>query len=223
MSLWRTGILKALPLVCLAAWACSPSAPSASGSAATALTQPAASLAKPAALAKAPATGFAVKSVLAADGPLEPGDYLWEPQIAPEAEVRIVVDLTWQLLHLYRGGHEIARARIVYGADDKPTPLGTFPILEKDADHVSNLYDAEMPYMLRLTWDGIAIHGAIMGESVATNGCVGVPDEFAALLFREARLGTMVTVTKDWPPNTAAAQAEAEVIPGSSTTTLPTI
>ena len=223
MSLWRTGILKALPLVCLAAWACAPSSPSARGSAVMASASPAESKPKPAALAKGPSTGFAIASVLAADGQLEPGDYLWEPQLAREGEVRIVVDLVWQLLHVYRGGHEIGRARIVYGADDKPTPLGTFPILEKDADHVSNLYDAEMPYMMRLTWDGVAIHGAIMGENVATNGCVGVPDEFAALLFREARVGTQVTVTKDWPPNTAAAQAEEPAIPGSAPATLPTI
>jgi lipoprotein-anchoring transpeptidase ErfK/SrfK len=223
MTLLRTAVLKALPLLCLAAWACSPSSPTAGGSPVVTSASPQAPAARPAALPQAPATGFAVKSVLAAGGQLEPGDYLWEPQLATEGEVRIVVDLVWQLLHVYRDGHEIGRARIVYGADDKPTPLGTFPILEKDADHVSNLYDAEMPYMMRLTWDGVAIHGSIMAADVATNGCVGVPDEFAALVFREVKLGTLVTVTKNWPPNTAAAQAEADAIPAPSPATLPTI
>jgi lipoprotein-anchoring transpeptidase ErfK/SrfK len=123
---------------------------------------------------------------------------LWDDQAAPAGPLRIVVDLQAQRLYVYRGGIEIGRSSIAYGADDKPTPLGSFPILEKDADHVSNIYDAEMPYMLRLTWDGIAIHGSTVDDWAATNGCIGVPDEFAALLFRQAKLGDRVLVTKAW-------------------------
>jgi lipoprotein-anchoring transpeptidase ErfK/SrfK len=145
-----------------------------------------------------PASGFTVQSILAPDRPMQPGDYLWDDQAAPAGPLRIVVDLQAQRLYVYRGGIEIGRSSIAYGADDKPTPLGSFPILEKDADHVSNIYDAEMPYMLRLTWDGIAIHGSTVDDWAATNGCIGVPDEFAALLFRQAKLGDRVLVTKAW-------------------------
>jgi lipoprotein-anchoring transpeptidase ErfK/SrfK len=72
----------------------------------------------------------------------------------------VVVDLAWQRLYAYRGGVEIGRAAILYGADDKPTPTGSFKILQKKKDHISNLYGAPMPFMLRLTNDGIAIHGS---------------------------------------------------------------
>ena len=90
---------------------------------------------------------------------------------------------------------------MIYGDDDKPTPFGTFPILEKGKDHESNLYDAAMPYMMRLTWDGVAIHGSEIEEWYATNGCVGVPTEFAALLFDQVKVGDKVLVTKGWMPD----------------------
>jgi L,D-transpeptidase catalytic domain len=171
---------------------------------------PAASLAAPAqaapkaaiAASARPASEFAVKAVLAPDRPIEAGDYAWDEQGAPEAPARIVVDLEAQRLYLYRGGVEIGRSSIIYGAADKPTPTGIFRILEKDADHVSNLYDAEMPYMLRLTMDGIAIHGTEVKDGNATHGCIGIPDEFAALLFSQVRLGDAVLVTNGWMQQT---------------------
>ena len=45
-----------------------------------------------------------------------------------------------------------------------------FPITEKDADHVSNIYDAPMPYMLRLTADGITIHGSKVERGPGRHG-----------------------------------------------------
>jgi lipoprotein-anchoring transpeptidase ErfK/SrfK len=146
----------------------------------------------------APAPEFKIDTFLQPDRPLKPRDYIWDAEGAPDAPLRIVVDIEAQRLYAYRGGVEIGRSTMIYGADDKATPMGTFPILEKDADHESNLYDAEMPYMLRLTWDGVAIHGSEVEEWAATNGCIGIPDEFAALLFAEARLGDPVLVTNGW-------------------------
>lgn len=144
------------------------------------------------------AQAFKIETFLQPDRPLKARDYVWDAEGAPKARLRIIVDIEAQRLYVYRGGVEIGRSTIIYGADDKPTPTGTFPILEKDADHVSNLYDAEMPYMLRLTWDGVAIHGSEVDEWAATNGCIGIPDEFAALLFAEAKLGDQVLVTNGW-------------------------
>ena len=162
----------------------------------------------------APAKGFPVRAVLAPTGPLEAGDYVWEPEGVPEGPLRIVVDIEAREIHVYRAGYEIGRAHIIYGDDDKPTPLGTFPILEKRERHVSNLYGAPMPYMMRLTWDGIAIHSSTVDDGFATHGCVGVPDEFAALLFAEARRGDLVMVTNGWmkrAPEGQAGAAEASI------------
>jgi lipoprotein-anchoring transpeptidase ErfK/SrfK len=68
-------------------------------------------------------------------------------------------------------------------------------VLEKREKHRSNLYDAEMPYMLRLTNDGIAIHASEVRQGAATHGCIGIPVEFARALFREVRRGDEVFIT----------------------------
>jgi lipoprotein-anchoring transpeptidase ErfK/SrfK len=147
---------------------------------------------------------FEVKSVLALERGLQHGEYAWSAEGVPPGRIWVHVDIAAQTLRVYRGSSEIGRAVILYGADNKPTPTGRFRILEKDADHVSNLYDAPMPYMLRLTNDGIAIHGSHVDYGSATNGCVGVPEEFAALLFAEARVGDTVLVTGQKSPAQAA-------------------
>jgi len=128
------------------------------------------------------------------------GDYVWQDEGVPPGRIEIIVDLSTQTLSVIRSGHEIGRAVILYGTDENPTPLGTFNIIEKDADHVSNLYDAIMPWMLRLTRDGIAIHGSNVRYGWASRGCIGVPDEFAALMFAQARLGDRVTVVGEPAP-----------------------
>ena len=178
-----------------------PAAPAAPANAG--LVQAAAPAAVPApqlAAASTPSV-FTVNTVLGLDAPLQPNDYVWDEEGVPAGPIGIVIDLTAQRLYVYRAGVEIGRSVIIYGADDKPTPTGTFPILEKDIYHVSNLYDAPMPYMLRLTWDGVAIHGSgEIGYEYATHGCVGLPDEFAALLYEEAGLGDQVLVTDEWMP-----------------------
>ena len=138
---------------------------------------------------------FVVKRVLAIDGPLDHGDWAWDDKDVPAGPIVITVDLAAQTLSVFRGGYEIGTAVIMYGAGDKPTPLGTFSITEKDAHHVSNIYDAPMPYMLRLTDDGVTIHGSNVEWGGATHGCIGVPTKFAALLFEQARLGDRVIIT----------------------------
>ncbi|MBB4641797.1 L,D-transpeptidase family protein [Rhizorhapis suberifaciens] len=138
---------------------------------------------------------FVVKRILNIEGPFIHGTYVWDDEGVPPGPLVVTIDLKAQTLSVFRGGYEIGAAVILYGADDKPTPIGSFPILEKDADHVSNLYDAPMPYMLRLTNDGVAIHGSDVEWGWATHGCIGVPSEFAALLFAQAKVGDRVIIT----------------------------
>ncbi|MDX3909657.1 MAG: L,D-transpeptidase family protein [Sphingobium sp.] len=138
---------------------------------------------------------FTVKRVLQIDGPFRHGDYVWDDEGVPAGPVVITVDLKAQTLSVFRNGYEIGAAVVIYGANDKPSPVGTFPISEKDADHVSTLYDAPMPYMLRLTGDGVAIHGSDVQWGNATHGCIGVPTAFAKLLFGQVKLGDKVIIT----------------------------
>ncbi len=169
-------------------------------SAPVAAAKPAAAAPKPAPVAVVtpapqPEGTFTVKRVLDTGGPIRFGTWFWDDKDVPAGPIVITVDLKAQTLSVFRGGYEIGATAILYGDEGKETPLGTFPITEKDADHVSNLYHAPMPYMLRLTNDGVSIHGAEVEQGYATHGCVGVPVKFAKLLFGVASLGDKVIIT----------------------------
>ena len=142
-----------------------------------------------------------VHTVLDVGRPLGPGDYVWDEDDVPPGPARIVVDLAKRRLYVYRAGVEIARSYIVIGPPEQPTPTGRFPILQKHADHYSSTYgNAPMPYMLRLTRGGVAIHGSPVEEDWVTHGCIGVPTAFARLLYAHARVGDEVVVTRRWLP-----------------------
>lgn len=143
-----------------------------------------------------PEPTLVVKRILNIPAGIGFGEWVWNEAGAPPGPVVMTVDLKAQTISVFRGGHEIGTAAVLYGADDKPTPLGRYPVLEKDRDHVSNLYDAPMPYMLRLTMDGVAIHGSDVKYGMATHGCIGVPTPFAAKLFDAVKKGDVVIVTQ---------------------------
>lgn len=144
-------------------------------------------------------TAYRVKSVLQIRHPFVHGDWYWDEQAAPAAgggKIVVTVDLKAQVLSVFRDGHEIGTAVMIYGADTKPTPLGVFKVGFRKADHVSSIYGAPMPYTLRLTNDGVSIHGsATMRPDAATHGCVGVPIPFARKLFGFVQMGDVVIVS----------------------------
>ena len=135
-----------------------------------------------------------VKSLLKVRGPLHFGDYVWNDRGVPAGATWVRVDLARQLISVFRAGHEIGTAVVVYGADGLPTPAGKFPILAKLKDHRSQTYDAPMPYTLRLTGDGVSIHGSSVRWGAATHGCIGVPLPFAERLFSATKVGDEVVV-----------------------------
>jgi lipoprotein-anchoring transpeptidase ErfK/SrfK len=106
------------------------------------------------------------------------------------------VDLDARVLSIFRDGVEIGTSAVLLGTQEKPTPLGVFPITQKDQHHVSNLYDAPMPYMMRLTNDGVSIHATNVQNGYASHGCVGVPLGFAQKIFAAVKLGTPVIITR---------------------------
>lgn len=153
-------------------------------------------VATPAAVSTPAPEAMVVRRVLNIDGPFTHGRWVWDEAGAPATgKLVVTIDLDAQVLSVFRDGYEIGAAVVLYGADWKPTPLGALKITQKDADHVSNLYGAPMPYMLRLTNDGISIHGSDVQEGGATHGCIGVPTAFAKKLFGVAKLGDRVIIT----------------------------
>ncbi|WP_324740144.1 L,D-transpeptidase family protein [Tsuneonella sp. CC-YZS046] len=138
-----------------------------------------------------------IKSILPIQGPIKYGEWHWDESAAPATgKIVVTVDLDARVISVFRDGHEIGAAAVLLGTDDYPTPLGKFPILQKRKDHVSNIYGAEMPYMMRLTWDGISIHGAEVENGYASHGCIGTPNAFAAKLFAIAKLGDEILISR---------------------------
>jgi hypothetical protein len=126
---------------------------------------------------------------------LKPGQYLWHPEISPAGPIVLVVSLDEQRAYVYRNGIAIGMTTISSGKAGHETPTGVFTILQKNKDHRSNLYNnAPMPYMQRLTWDGIALHGGSLPGYPASHGCVRLPQAFAQKLFAETRRGDTVVV-----------------------------
>lgn len=145
-----------------------------------------------------PPSPYVIRSVLPIAGAMKIGESHWDERAAPATGTLVItVDLSAQVLSVFRDGHEIGAAAILYGADAKPTPLGIYPITQKDAHHRSNIYGgAPMPYMLRLTDDGISIHASTVEDGYMTHGCIGIPKDFARRLFGVAKLGDRVIVTR---------------------------
>ena len=135
-----------------------------------------------------------IHSVLNITKILHHGEFVWNEEGVPTGAVAVVVDLDKQLISVFRSGHEIGSAVVTFGAKSKDTPVGSFPILAKMQDHRSSTYDAAMPYTLRLTDDGVSIHGSNVRWGTATHGCIGVPDAFARLLFEQVRVGQRVEI-----------------------------
>jgi lipoprotein-anchoring transpeptidase ErfK/SrfK len=152
----------------------------------------------PAPLTRAGNDPFVIKSILPIEGPIRYGDWFWDESAAPRSgKLVITVDLEARVISVFRDGHEIGTAVALLGTREHPTPLGTFPILSKERDNVSEKYNnAPMPWTLRLTWDGIAIHGSPVMNGYASHGCIGVPDAFAARLFAAAERGDKVIITR---------------------------
>lgn len=135
-----------------------------------------------------------VRSMFDIGKPMRFGEFVWDENHTPKGPVWIRIDLPRQILSIFRAGHEIGTAVILYGTDGKPTPSGNFTILEKNKDYYSHNYHAPMPYMLRLTDDYVAIHGSNVRQGHATHGCIGVPPDFARLLFAAASKGDPVFI-----------------------------
>ena len=142
------------------------------------------------------------------DVKLSPGEYVWHPERATSGEVHAYVDLGAQLVSVYRGDTRIGLSTISSGMPGHETPAGRFEILQKKVEHYSNLYnDAPMPYMQRLTWDGIAFHVGRLPGKPASHGCIRLPEEFAKLFFDATDHGGTVEIVGEAGIENAALMA----------------
>jgi hypothetical protein len=117
------------------------------------------------------------------------------PRAAGEP-IMAIVSIQSQKVTIYDADGWVLRAPVSSGTAGRETPAGVFSVVEKDKDHRSSLYDdAWMPHMLRITWNGIALHGGPLPGYAASHGCVRMPFGFAEKLFDKVPIGTRVVIS----------------------------
>jgi lipoprotein-anchoring transpeptidase ErfK/SrfK len=137
--------------------------------------------------------------------------------------VNVVVSLSRQRIYVMAGGAVAIDSPISSGKPPRPTPTGSFKIIQKDPDHRSNIYGnfvdksgrivragvsavidsapsgthfegAPMIYFCRLTDAGVGMHVGVLPGYPASHGCIRLPQDVAAAIFATVRLGTPVQV-----------------------------
>jgi len=114
------------------------------------------------------------------------------PPCAPTA--RACVDLSANRSWLLQNG------RVTYGpvpiTSGRPgfrTPPGTFTVASKRRDHVSSIYDADMPWSVFFN-GGVAFHEGSL--TVTSHGCIHLSPEAAETYFSELAVGDVVQVVR---------------------------
>ena len=107
-----------------------------------------------------------------------------------------IVSIKSQQVTFYDADGWILRAPVSTGTTGRETPAGVFAVLEKNKEHHLSLYDdASMPNMLRITWNGIALHGGPLPGYAASHGCIRMPFDFAEKVFDKAPMGMRVIIS----------------------------
>jgi hypothetical protein len=149
----------------------------------------------------------------------------------------IVIVLGEQRAYFFRDQTVVGESKISSGKKRFETPPGEYKVIQKDKNHVSNLYGrilgadgavvksdadmskdkvpeggsfagAKMPYFLRFH-GGYGLHAGRVPSYPASHGCVRLPSAMAPRFFENSELGTPVSVIQT-NPNEEAAKAKAQ-------------
>ena len=153
----------------------------------------------------------------------------------------ITISLGEQRAHFFKGEKEVGQAVISSGKRGFETPTGDFAVIQRDKNHVSNLYGefvdetgaivksnvditkekppegasfqgAKMPFFLRFH-GGAGMHAGRLPGYAASHGCVRLPRFMAEHFFANALLGTPVRVTGNAPSGGAASSPTRQAHP----------
>jgi len=126
---------------------------------------------------------------------LKPGEYVWATVIPAAGDTRIVADLLTQMVYVYRGEKLLGASSMSSAKTGHITPYGYWTILEKRPFYRSKKYDnAPMPFMQRIDDYGIALHAGQLPGHPASHGCIRLPAQFAAKLYRVTDIGSEVLI-----------------------------
>jgi lipoprotein-anchoring transpeptidase ErfK/SrfK len=141
-------------------------------------------------------------------------------QVTGAPSIKIVI--SEQRAYFYKGGKLVGESTISSGKKGFETPPGQYKVIQKDKDHVSNMYGdyvdadgdvvqrnvdvtkdpapagatfrgAKMPFFMRFT-GGYGMHAGYLPGYRASHGCVRMPMAMAEHFFEAAQEGTPVTV-----------------------------
>ncbi len=139
-------------------------------------------------------------------------------------EPSIDVRLGEQRAYFYKGGQLVGVSQISTGREGHGTPAGSYTVIGKSRDHVSNRWgnfvDASgnvvvpsvsvvrdkapagtrfegspMPFFIRLTNSGIGLHAGYLPGYPASAGCIRMPRFMAEHFFTNVTNGTPVRIT----------------------------
>ena len=134
----------------------------------------------------------------------------------------ITIDLGEQKAFFYKNNRLVGVSMISSGREGYSTPAGSFKIIQKNKDHVSNLYGdyvdgsgnvvvanvgvkrdpkppgalfrgAPMPYFMRIH-GGVGMHAGFLPGFPASLGCIRMPERMAEIFFANVSHGTPVRV-----------------------------
>ncbi len=153
-----------------------------------------------------------------------------QPKVVPRVldtatpdNTRIYVSLSKQRAYLLVGDEVAIDSPISSGKRAGMTPKGSYTILQKDADHRSNVYGAfvnrdgqivragvstkidsapsgthyvgaPMKWFMRLTNEGVGMHVGILPGYPASHGCVRMPEDIAPLFYQRVKVGTPAVI-----------------------------
>ncbi len=109
-------------------------------------------------------------------------------------KLRVEISLGSQRASVIKNGVPVYSTSVSTGRSGYATPRGDFVITDKHVHHVSNLYDAKMPFFMRLSARDFGLHQGNVPGYPASHGCIRVPAGMARKLFKELPVGTLVSI-----------------------------
>jgi ankyrin repeat protein len=111
-------------------------------------------------------------------------------------ETRIEISLANQRATFIKDGVQILSSEISTGRAGFGTKPGDYVITDKHLEHHSTLYhNASMPFFMRLSFQAFGLHEGYVTGRPASHGCIRLPGDVARRLFKEAPVGTWVSIT----------------------------
>ena len=134
----------------------------------------------------------------------------------------ITIDLSDQKAFFFKGDKLVGVSMVSTGREGYDSPAGSYKIIQKNKDHVSNLYGdyvdgagnvvvanvgvksdpmppgtrfrgAPMPYFMRIH-GGMGMHAGFLPGFPASHGCIRMPARMAEIFFANVSHGTPVRV-----------------------------